>query len=322
MAFTAEQRAIRRLSIGGSDIAVIVGISPHRTVFSLYLEKIGQAEDENVQETDSQIWGNLLEDPVAQFYAYRHNVTIHSFTECLVHPNYDFLTANPDRAVVNLERVIEIKTTGGWGIDLWRDPVKPTALRPPEHVVLQVNWYLGFLGWTEADIALLHFCEGYSNPDRYVEFEIIFDQELFELEMELAKNFWNNHVMARVEPESVDAEEVSEYLKHVYKSANDKMLVGGNDETEIASRLAHAQKQFNHWKEQKAIEGNRLKNIIGGNAGIMGDGWVYTWKMTKSSGTDWKALAMSKNPSQAEIDSFVKPGYRRPYFRYKGESGD
>ena len=43
MALTAEERSLRRLSIGGSDIAAIAGMSPHRTAFGLYLEKIGQA---------------------------------------------------------------------------------------------------------------------------------------------------------------------------------------------------------------------------------------------------------------------------------------
>jgi putative phage-type endonuclease len=319
---TREQLEQRRQSIGGSDIAAIAGMSPHRSAFQLYLEKIGEVDLDDEQPTDNQIWGDLLEEPVAQFYAKKHSVLIDSLTEPLVHPDYDFLTANPDRVVMGLERLIEIKTTGLGGIDIWRDPEKPTSLRPPRHVVLQVNWYLGFLGWKEADLVLLQFCEGFSNPDRYVEFEIAFDEELFELEMQLAINFWHNHVLERVTPESEDAEEVSEYLKHTYRSATDKMLTGGDEESEIAARLAHANKQFKHWKEQKAIEGNSLKAIIGENAGIKGEGWVYTWRFTKSGGTDWKGLALSKNPTQAEIDAFVKQGYRRPYFKYRGETGD
>jgi putative phage-type endonuclease len=288
MALTAEERALRRLSIGGSDIAAIAGMSPHKTAFGLYLEKIGGLEDAEEPETDAQLWGQLLEEPVAQFYAHKHGVVIDALREPLVHPDYDFLTANPDRVVMGLERLIEIKTTGLGGIDMWRDPEKPTSLRPPRHVVLQVNWYLGFLGWKEADLVLLQFCEGFSNPDRYVEFEIAFDEELFELEMQLAINFWHNHVLERVAPESEDAEEVSEYLKHTYRSATDKMLTGGDEESEIAARLAHANKQFKHWKEQKAIEGNSLKEIIGNNEGIRAESWVYTWRFTKVVGLTGK----------------------------------
>jgi putative phage-type endonuclease len=322
MALTAEERALRRLSIGGSDIAAIAGMSPHKTAFGLYLEKIGEVQDAEEPETDAQLWGQLLEEPVAQFYAHKHGLVIDALRERLVHPRHKFLTANPDRVVMSLERLIEIKTTGLGGIDLWYDPEQLLSLRPPRHVILQVNWYLGFLGWTKADIVLLQFCEGFSHPDRYVEFQVGFDAELFALEMQLAMKFWYNHVLARVAPESEDAEEVSEYLKHTYRSATDKMLLGGNEEAAIASRLAHATKQYQHWKEQKVIEGNSLKALIGENAGIKGDGWVYTWKFTKSGGIDWKGLALSKQPTQAELDAFTKPGYRRPYFKYKGETVD
>lgn len=322
MALTAEERAMRRLSIGGSDIAAIAGMSPRKTAFGLYLEKIGELEDADEPETDAQLWGQLLEEPVAQFYGIKHAVVIDALNQKLVHPHYAFLTANPDRVVMHLERLLEIKTTGLGGIDLWRDPEQPSTLRPPRHVVLQVNWYLGFLGWTEADIVLLQFCEGFSHPDRYVEFEVGFDAELFALEIQLAINFWHNHVLAKVAPESEDAEEVSDYLKHTYRSANDQMLIGGNEEAEIAFRLSHANQQFKHWKEQKAIEGNSLKALIAGKAGIKGDGWLYTWKFTASGGVDWKALAESKAPTAEEIKQFTRPGYRRPYFKYKGETGD
>ena len=100
MPLTVEERARRRLSIGGSDIGAIAGVSPHKSAMQLYLEKLGLAEDDDRPETDNQLWGQLLEEPVAQFYAIRHNVVIDSFAETLVHPDYNFLTANPDRVVL------------------------------------------------------------------------------------------------------------------------------------------------------------------------------------------------------------------------------
>jgi putative phage-type endonuclease len=321
MPLTAEQRALRRLSIGGSDIGTIAGVNPHRTAFQLYLQKIGADEDEDRPETDAQLFGQVFEEPTAQVYALKHGANLHTFSETLVHPDYNFITANPDRVWLESERLLEIKTTGAGGLDIWRNPEAPLTLRVPQHVVLQVNHYLGFLGWQEADVVLLNFAESYQF-ERYYEFHIQFDQELFDLSMQLAVNFWRNHVLPRVAPESEDVEEVSDYLKHIYQAANDKMLVGGHDETEIAARLAHANKQFNHWKEQKAIEGNSLKDLVGENAGIRGEDWVFTWRFTKSAGTDWKGLALSKNPTTADIDAFAKPMYRRAYFKYKGITGD
>ena len=321
MPLTQEQRARRRLSIGGSDIGTIAGVNPHKTAFQLYLQKIGEDEDEDRPETDPQLFGNIFEEPTAQVYAAKHNAVLDTFSETLVHPDYDFLTANPDRIWLDQQRLLEIKTTGAGGLEFWRNPEAPQTLRVPQHVTLQTNWYLAFLGWLDSDVVLLNFAETYK-IERYQEFPVEFDQELFDLSVQLAVNFWHNHVLARVPPESEDAEEVAEYLKYTHKTATDNMLIGGKEESDIAMRLANANKQFNHWKEQKAIESNGLKALIGDNAGIKGDDWVYTWKFTKSSGIDWKGLAMSRQPTQVEIDAFTKPGYRRPYFKFKGQTGD
>jgi len=320
LALTKEQKKLRRLSIGGSDIAAIANLSPHKSAFQLYLEKISDEDPEDETESDSQLWGQILEAPVAEFYAKRHGVEIQSFTEPLVHPEYEFITANPDRAVIDLERLIEIKTTGLGGIEFWRDTENPRSLRPPQHVILQVNHYLGFLGWKEADIALLQFCEGYSNPDRYIEFPVEFDPELFDLEIQLAINFWINNVQARVAPEATDPGEVSEYLSHTYKVHSEEMIESNQETDQIAARLSYAGDQEKHWKNQKIIESNSLKEVIGEKAGICGKDWLYTWKKTKASGTDWKALSLSKHPTDAEFKKFAKSGYRRQYFRYKGDA--
>ncbi len=288
MPLTAQQRAKRRLSIGGSDIGTIAGVNPHKSAFQLYLQKIGEDEDEDRPETDAQIFGNIFEEPTAQVYALKHNAVLDTFSETLVHPDHDFLTANPDRVWLEQERLLEIKTTGAGGLDFWRNPEAPQTLRVPQHVTLQDNWYLGFLRWIQSDVVLLNFAETYQ-IERYHEFQLEYDDELFDLSVQMAINFWYNHVLARVPPESEDAEEVGDYLKYVHKTANDKILVGGKDEAEIAKRLAHANKQFKHWSEQKAIEGNSLKALIGDNAGIRGEDWVYTWKFTSSGGVDWKA---------------------------------
>jgi putative phage-type endonuclease len=321
MPLTPEQHAARRLSIGGSDIGVIAGVSPHKSSLKLYMEKLGLDEEAADVEvpTDNQLWGELLEEPIAKFYGQRHEVAVLSFAETLTHPDYDFLTANPDRAVVELERLLEIKTTSLGGIAFWRDP-ETGSLRPPQHVVLQINWYLGFVGWREADIVLLQFCESYFHPDRYVEFPLEFDAELFELELRLAINFWENHVLCQEPPVVDDAGDVEDYLKASYKRHDLVMLPATQEDNEAAARLAYATKQANHWTEQRKIEANALKARIGDNAGIRGEDWTYTWKTTKSSGVNWKALAESKNPTPEELKQFTRPCYRRQYFKFRGEA--
>jgi putative phage-type endonuclease len=134
-------RSQRSLS---SDIATIAGLNPHKSAFQLYLEKVGEAED--TPETEAQLFGTLFEAATAAVYAHKNGCRLEEFAETLTHREHDFLSANPDRAWLDGRRLIEIKTTGVRGLDLWRDPDNWQALRVPEHVRLQVNWYLGFLG--------------------------------------------------------------------------------------------------------------------------------------------------------------------------------
>jgi putative phage-type endonuclease len=300
-----------------SDIATIAGLNPHKSAFQLYLEKVGEAEE--APETEAQLFGTLFEAATAAVYAHKHGCRLDEFADILTHPKYDFLTANPDRVVVDLERLIEIKTTGMGGIKHW-ETAEAGGLTPPQHVILQANWYLGFLGWEHADILLLQFCEGFTHPDRYVEFAVAFDPELFELSEKLAVNFWQNHVLARVPPEAVDAEEVSDYLTRIYKAPTDEIIDSTVELDQAAARLKYATEQETHWKQQKIIEDNALKGAIGDKAGIRGKDWVYTWKKTKSGGVDWQRLAESHQLSPQDLEQFTRPGYRRKYFRYRGKA--
>jgi predicted phage-related endonuclease len=58
----ADWLARRRLGIGGSDVAALLGISPWHSQMSLWMEKRGELE--NAEQTDNQRWGLALEEPI------------------------------------------------------------------------------------------------------------------------------------------------------------------------------------------------------------------------------------------------------------------
>ena len=63
--------AFRRLGIGGSDVAAIMGISPFVTSRDLYYDKIGvtPAIEEPVANCVAKEFGHRLEDLVAEFFS-------------------------------------------------------------------------------------------------------------------------------------------------------------------------------------------------------------------------------------------------------------
>ncbi|MFQ2833206.1 YqaJ viral recombinase family protein, partial [Aeromonas caviae] len=67
---TREQwLAIRKLGIGSSDAAVAVGLSPYKCPLSLWLEKTGRKEPEDISHKEAVLWGIELEPVLAQVYA-------------------------------------------------------------------------------------------------------------------------------------------------------------------------------------------------------------------------------------------------------------
>ena len=69
----------RRLGIGGSDVAAIMGISPFATIRDLYYDKVGiepQIEDEEESNWVAKEVGHRLEDLVAEIFSKKTGLTV------------------------------------------------------------------------------------------------------------------------------------------------------------------------------------------------------------------------------------------------------
>lgn len=65
-----EWLSIRQKGIGGSDAAVVLGLSKWKTPFELWLEKTGQVMPEESQ-SEAAYFGTILEDVVAKEFELR-----------------------------------------------------------------------------------------------------------------------------------------------------------------------------------------------------------------------------------------------------------
>ena len=185
----SEWLSVRTRGIGGSDIAAIAGVSPWATPLSVYLDKIGEAPKQD--ETEAMRWGTILEDVVAREYARRHpEYTIRRVNAVLQHPEVPYFIGNIDREIRRAGHppmLLEIKTTSAWNAGSWRDDV-------PDHVMCQVQWYLGILGWQTAVVAVL------IGGQDYREIEIARDDEIIEQLQTIGRRFWEEHVIPRRAP--------------------------------------------------------------------------------------------------------------------------
>jgi len=119
MSLTPEALKRRSRGLGGSDIGAMLGLSKWKTPVQLWSEKCGFTEQEDIGDKDIIIFGNLLEDIVANEFARRLDKKVQRRNKTVTHPKHDFMLANIDRWVVGERAVLEVKTAGAWVQQQW-----------------------------------------------------------------------------------------------------------------------------------------------------------------------------------------------------------
>lgn len=139
----------RRLGIGGSDAAAIMGLSPFSTIRDLYFDKIGVTP---VIEEEEENWvakevGHRLEDLVAMIFAKKTGLEVFPVRKMFRHPLYPFMLADVDyfiRFPDGSIGILECKTCNYNAKDKWADD------GIPENYVLQVRHYLAVMNMNKA----------------------------------------------------------------------------------------------------------------------------------------------------------------------------
>jgi putative phage-type endonuclease len=275
---TTEQLAARK--IGGSSTSTIAGLNPYQTAYQLWEEMTGRRPPLDLSEKDSVVAGNLFEAPIADFCSYKigkawgREVKLHRVNETLVHPKYDFLTAHIDRRFVGEKRGLEIKNVGFRMAKFWgqqgTDEIAPYYMMQPHHYMLVMDYPV----WTVA---------AYFGGDDLRLYEVERDKEMDELIIEMAHNFWHNHVIADVPPPlDYESKATLPLLKEMYPGTNGQILQGGED-------LLHWMKVREDAKDKAAMydkvaeaAGNHILAAMGEAAALkFQDGSGYTRKVVK-----------------------------------------
>src|SRR5262245_11426366 len=181
---TPEQRAHRRRGIGSSDIAAIVGVSPHAASIDVYLDKLGLAKERETQET----WcGDRAEAFIAELYEERAAMGLSFPNETRGHPQHPWALATPDRWRNDGDGIVEIKLVGARMLHLWSDGL-------PAHVEVQVQWQREVCDVERADVAAL------LGGTRFEMYHVERDRELGADLLDIGRAFWEEHVLVRVPP--------------------------------------------------------------------------------------------------------------------------
>ena len=201
--------------VGGSNIATILNVAPHDydSAHSLCLRLMGELPPK--EDSDVMRWGRELESRVADMFADGHEeyeVVTHGI---VTHHDHDWMVASPDRILLQdgePKSVLEIKTAD---ISTRHEFGRSMTDEIPIHYYCQVVWYMGMLNLPDCYVAVYFRQSGRKAFADYQEYRVEANPQQFELMVQRAVEFWNNHVVPRIPPEITVADaETIRYYKH------------------------------------------------------------------------------------------------------------
>ena len=268
----------RKQGIGGSDAAVVCGISRYKSPVELWMDKTNQVPAQEAGE--AAYWGAQLEAIVRAEFTKRTGIEVTKPAVILQSEEHPFMLANLDGTceIPDIGTCIfEAKTASAYKAGEWEDTI-------PDEYQLQVQHYMAVTGYAGAYIAVL--IGGNTFKWAFIER----DEELISMLIELEAAFWN-HVQD-VTPPPLDGSEASaKFLSERFPDSVPKSQIALPDTAvDLLAQYDEACEELEAVTERKQKAENLLKQMMGDNEiGTAGDR-VITWKSVSQERLDSKTL--------------------------------
>ena len=284
----------RRDMITGTDIPVLLSLSPYKCEADLADEKAGAEQPE--PSLRMRI-GSAVQGLIGEEYSRRTGRRVQAVHGMVRHPDVEWAAASPDFRVVGDKRLVEAKRSASR--TRFADGV-------PQDIEAQVAWQLGCAGLPVADVAVL-------TDDDLLVFEQPADPALFSDLLDIAADFRRR--LAAGGPFARDAARI----RRDHPRDDGGELMADDPLIEAVHSLAATR------TERKRLEAaeDELETLIKGRMGdmalLVGPDFRVSWKTTKDVMTvDWKSVAdgLLRQIPEAEAQALVgiattaRPGMR------------
>lgn len=300
---TREWEQERRNSLGASEVAAILNLSPYDTRLTIYRAKLGLGRDDFDPELSyiGHAEEAVIEGWLRRFHPEVGEILPAQMVRSVQHP---WLHASLDRrAMVDGQIVpIQMKTAHWFAGDAWKDEQVPIGVQVQVQTEMFVFgapfcWVVAFVGGRKFHLRRV---------DRDEEF-------ICEHLLPATDAFWHDHVLAKVEPEPSSLAELAE----VYLSQPETTIKGSEMVIDAANRRAVLLSDI---KSMEA-EAEELTLAIGGYMGTNellldeSDRPVLTYKTQQG-----RRGVASLDALEAEHPEHVKRGNPFKVMRYIGAS--
>ena len=199
---------LRKIGIGGSDIAGILGISKYNTPLSIYMTKVTDVEQvENKHTKFGKRMEPVIREWICDEFYEKNNILLYTmpFPYFMQSKNYPFMTSNIDGLVslaepytfeVNGESftvpanecgILEIKTASESQWKQWEND------SIPDDYYCQILWYMTVTGLSYAMIVAL--------VGKELVWRFVFrDEEIINKLIETGRKFWTDYVEKKIPP--------------------------------------------------------------------------------------------------------------------------
>ena len=268
--------------IGGSDVSIIAGINPFKSVHQLWLEKTGQVEPEQT-ESEYAHFGTLLEPIVRKEFTERTGIKVRQKHMLLQSSEYPFMYADLD-GVINEDgemAIFEAKTASQYKMDTWEEDV-------PAGYILQVQHYMAVKGAKKTYIAAL------VGGNHFVYHVVERDEVMIAKIIAMDKYFWETHVLGGVEPVPDGSEATTNYFNSKFSNSNGLTIELPEEALAICEEYERLSEELKVLETAKSAAANQLKSYLKeAEAGTVGDRKIV-WKQIFKSSLDQKRLKEEK----------------------------
>lgn len=320
----ADEFAYRAHGIGGTDIAVLCGLSKWKTPYQLWKDKTDQLNGIPREKIENKYMraGTLLEPIIAMHEAEQTGLIVKPFSEkYYIHPEHDFVLMSPDRALLTPEDwdiycqnssdlpkdVIMLQRAKELGLNLGVAELKSAynikAFETvPPYYYTQLIWYTGGLSLDWGHLSFLY---------RGIDFEpnvFEHDAELYGELLQRAEHFWNYNVLGGRVPEPINTLDV----KLLYPKETKGRVIEASEGAYNLWQKIRTQKDSIKSLETSLEADEETIRLLMKDAEAMtyGQKILFTYKANKDSEIFNAKKFKEENPDLVSAYMETKPGNR------------
>lgn len=257
----------RRSYLGGTDIAAIAGKHKYKTPLAVYADKVMGITSESSITAEM---GLALEPVCKRYFGIDWKCDILP-GELVMHPGLP-IGGNIDCFVGTHELPGEIKTTGFSVRPEWGEEM--TDEIPPAYHI-QGTVYCGLLG---AERTLFQRFMRDDGSRAY--YEVYRNDNLYGSLLTLAKRFWDENVLARVEPPASSVEDYR-VVTYLHPSASGESVTATPEVEALAERYVHLLEVIGPATDEREIIRAQVCQFIGENSAVICEAGTFTFNEEK-----------------------------------------